>query len=70
LAAINLRSGPVTVAAGGGGPSREEAVMRMVMQAMGRREFLDEVTEYEPGRRIAHRSVGGRADGDPHGLPG
>jgi hypothetical protein len=25
---------------------------RMVMQAMGRREFLDEVTEYEPGRRI------------------
>jgi uncharacterized membrane protein len=43
---------------------------RMVMQAMGRREFLDEVTEYEPGRRIAHRSVGGRADGDPHGLPG
>ncbi len=32
---------------------------RMVMQAMGRREFLDEVTEYEPGRRIAHRSVSG-----------
>ena len=32
---------------------------RMVMQAMGRREFLDEVTEYEPGRRIAHRSVAG-----------
>jgi uncharacterized membrane protein len=26
---------------------------RMVMQALGRREFLDEVTEYEPGRRIA-----------------
>jgi uncharacterized membrane protein len=32
---------------------------RMVMQAMGRREFVDEVTEYEPGRRIAHRSVSG-----------
>jgi uncharacterized membrane protein len=32
---------------------------RMVMQATGRREFLDEVTEYEPGRRIAHRSVAG-----------
>jgi uncharacterized membrane protein len=30
---------------------------RMVMRAMGRREFLDEVTDYEPGRRIAHRSV-------------
>jgi uncharacterized membrane protein len=32
---------------------------RMVMKAMGRREFVDEVTEYEPGRRIAHRSVSG-----------
>jgi hypothetical protein len=32
---------------------------RMVMNAMGRREFLDEVTEYEPGRRIAHRAVAG-----------
>ena len=32
---------------------------RMVMPAMGRHEFLDEVTEYEPGRRIAHRSVAG-----------
>lgn len=32
---------------------------RMVMKAMGRREFLDEVTDYEPGRRIAHRSVSG-----------
>jgi len=32
---------------------------RMVMKAMGRREFLDEVTVYEPGRRIAHRSVSG-----------
>jgi uncharacterized membrane protein len=29
------------------------------MDAMGRREFLDAVTEYEPGRRIAHRSVAG-----------
>jgi uncharacterized membrane protein len=33
---------------------------RMVMQAMGRREFLDEVIDYEPGRRIAHRSVAGQ----------
>jgi Polyketide cyclase / dehydrase and lipid transport len=32
---------------------------RMVMKAMGRREFLDEVTEYQPGRRIAHRMVSG-----------
>jgi uncharacterized membrane protein len=32
---------------------------RMVMKAMGRREFVDEVTEYEPGRRVAHRSVAG-----------
>jgi uncharacterized membrane protein len=32
---------------------------RMVMQAIGRREYLDEVTEYEPSRRIAHRSVAG-----------
>src|SRR4029453_12904378 len=32
---------------------------RMVIQAIGRREFLDEVTESEPGRRIAHRSVAG-----------
>jgi len=32
---------------------------RMVMNTMGPREFLDEVTEYEPGRRIAHRSVAG-----------
>jgi uncharacterized membrane protein len=32
---------------------------RMVMKAMGRREFLDAVTEYEPGRRIAHHSVAG-----------
>lgn len=32
---------------------------RMVMNAMGRREFIDEVTEYEPGRLVAHRSVSG-----------
>lgn len=32
---------------------------RMVMEAMGRREFADEVTEYEPGRLVAHRSVSG-----------
>jgi uncharacterized membrane protein len=32
---------------------------QIVMKAMGRREFLDEVTEYEPGRRIAHRMVSG-----------
>jgi uncharacterized membrane protein len=30
---------------------------RMLMDAMGRREFIDEVTEFEPGRRVAHRSV-------------
>lgn len=27
------------------------------MDAMGRREFDDVVVEYEPGRRVAHRSV-------------
>ena len=33
---------------------------RMVMKLPGRRaEFIDEVTEYEPGRRIAHRTVSG-----------
>ncbi len=32
---------------------------RMVMDAMGRREFDDEVTDYEPGRRVAHRAVAG-----------
>ena len=33
---------------------------RMVMKIPGRRlEFIDEVTEYEPGRRIAHRTVNG-----------
>jgi uncharacterized membrane protein len=33
---------------------------RMVMNLAGRRaEFIDEVTEYEPGRRIAHRTVSG-----------
>ena len=32
---------------------------RMVLQAMGRREFLDAVTGFEPGRRIGHRLVAG-----------
>lgn len=33
---------------------------RMVMRLAGRRaEFVDEVTAYEPGRRIAHRTVEG-----------
>jgi len=33
---------------------------RMVMKIGGRRaEFIDEVTGYEPGRRIAHRTVEG-----------
>jgi uncharacterized membrane protein len=32
---------------------------RMVMDAMGRREFTDVVTVYEPGRSVAHRSDGG-----------
>ena len=33
---------------------------RMVMKIRGRRaEFIDEVTGYEPGRRIAHRTVEG-----------
>ncbi len=33
---------------------------RMVMKNMGRRsEYIDEVTEYEPGRRIGHRTVEG-----------
>jgi uncharacterized membrane protein len=30
---------------------------RMVMDAMGRREFEDVVVEYEPNRRVGHRSV-------------
>lgn len=30
---------------------------RMVMEAMGTREFEDEVIDYEPGRRVGHRSV-------------
>ncbi len=34
---------------------------RMVMDAMGRREFIDEVTAYEPGRSVAHRSDDGRS---------
>jgi hypothetical protein len=33
---------------------------RMIMKLSGRRaEFIDEVTEYEPGRRIAHRTISG-----------
>jgi uncharacterized membrane protein len=32
---------------------------RMVMEAMGTREFTDVVTAYEPGRKVAHRSDGG-----------
>jgi uncharacterized membrane protein len=32
---------------------------RMVMDAMGTREFTDVVTTYEPGRGVAHRSDGG-----------
>ncbi|GAA1579690.1 hypothetical protein GCM10009789_36810 [Kribbella sancticallisti] len=30
---------------------------RFVMNAMGRRKFTDEVTEYEPGRIVAHQFV-------------
>jgi uncharacterized membrane protein len=33
---------------------------QMVMNVLGRREFVDEVIEYEPGRRVAHRSVSGK----------
>ena len=33
---------------------------RMVMKNMGRRfQYIDEVTDYEPGRQIAHRTVEG-----------
>ena len=33
---------------------------RMLLKLPGRQaEFIDEVTEYEPGRRIAHRTVNG-----------
>lgn len=36
---------------------------RMVMKALGRRsEYIDEVTDYVPGRRIAHRTVEGPID--------
>jgi hypothetical protein len=32
----------------------------MIMKLPGRRaEIIDEVTEYEPGRRIAHRTISG-----------
>jgi hypothetical protein len=40
---------------------------RMVMQAMGRREFLDEGDRVRAGQ-ADRSSLGGRADGDPHGL--
>jgi uncharacterized membrane protein len=43
-------------------PGRTTAVGRrgrMVMDAMGTREFTDVVTAYEPGRSVAHRSDGG-----------
>jgi uncharacterized membrane protein len=33
---------------------------RMTLRLPGRRaEFIDEVTEYQPGRRIAHRTISG-----------
>lgn len=32
---------------------------RMVMNVMGRREFTDEVIEYQPGMLVAHRAVSG-----------
>jgi uncharacterized membrane protein len=32
---------------------------RMVMDVMGRKVFEDVVVEYEPGRRVGHRSVSG-----------
>jgi uncharacterized membrane protein len=32
---------------------------RAVMDVMGRREFHDEVTRYEPGRLVEHRQVSG-----------
>jgi uncharacterized membrane protein len=32
---------------------------RMVMKVFGTQEFADAVTEYEPGRRVGHRSVAG-----------
>jgi hypothetical protein len=45
-----------------GGPETPNGVGRpgrMVMRIQGRRtEFIDEVTDHQPGRRIAHRTVG------------
>jgi len=36
---------------------------RMVQKILGRRsEYIDEVTAYEPGRRVAHRTVEGPID--------
>ena len=36
---------------------------RMVQKMMGRRsEYIDEISEFEPGRRIAHRTVEGPID--------
>lgn len=40
-----------------GDSTRKGRKGRMVMDAMGRREFEDVVVEYEPGRRVGHRSV-------------
>lgn len=43
-------------------PGEETAVGRrgrMVMNAMGARQFDDEVVEYEPDRLVAHRSFSG-----------
>lgn len=38
---------------------------RMAMKTFGRRmEYLDEVTAYEPGRQIAHRTIEGPIDLD------
>jgi hypothetical protein len=48
---------------GGGEPAERIGIGRrgrMVMRILGRdAEFIDEVSEYEPGRRIAHRTVSG-----------
>lgn len=42
-----------------GGTTRLGRRGRMVMDVMGRKEFEDVVVEYEPGRRVGHRSVSG-----------
>lgn len=66
--AIRLRSCTATVSAGCCDPTREDAPMkveesrgRMLMEAMGRREFTDVVTEYEPQDRL----VDDLWDGEP-----